>query len=154
MFNFSPEKRSPSPDNSGKIESKKTPEEREKIYQELLEALKMQYPTLDSFYKLINEQKNQGKTQALGAIPNPVYLSRAFSGILLSIQEILERPNNDGDTIAIPVEKYQTLQRLKQIVDAMVAEVYFGQRNLINENGELEYLLTGFANQFSNELKY
>jgi hypothetical protein len=36
----------------------------------------------------------------------------------------------------------------------MVAEVYFGQRNFINEDGEIEYLLTGFANQFSNELKY
>ena len=154
MPNFSPEFRSSTADNSGKIENKKTPEERDKIYKDLLESLKVECPTLDSFYKFINTQKDQGEMQAIGATPNPVYLSRAFSGILVEIQNIIERPNNDGDTISIPVEKYQTLQRLKQIVDAMVAEVYFGQRNLINENGEIEYLLTGFAKQFSNELKY
>jgi hypothetical protein len=137
-----------------KVEQKKTPEEREQLYKILLEELKVECPTLGSFYKLINEQKNQGKTQPLGATPNPIYLSRSFSGILLSIQEILERPNNDGDTISIPVEKYQTIQNLKQSVDAMAAAVYFGQSNPINENGKIEYLLTSFANRFSKELKY
>lgn len=136
-----------------KVEQKKTPEECDQIYKKLLEELKVECPTLASFYTLINQQKNQGETQPLGATPNPIYLSRAFSGILLSIQEILERPNNDGSTISIPVEKYEKIQKLKQNVDAMAAAVYFGQRNLIDENGKIEYLLTSFANNFLNDLK-
>lgn len=132
---------------------KKTPEECDQIRKKLLEELKIECPTLGAFYKAINEQKIEGKTQSLEeTVPSPMNLSRGFSGMLLTIERILEAPNNDGIKISIPIEKYKTIQMLKQVVNGMAAEVYFGQRNPIDDKGKINNLSLLFSNQFSKEI--
>jgi hypothetical protein len=136
-----------------KVEQKKTPEERDQIYKKLLEELKVKCPTFNSFYKEIHNEKSRGGRHGLGAKPNPVYLCRAFSSVLFSIQERFELPYKYRDTISLPLEEFKTCQKLNQIVCGMAAEVYFGQNNIINEDGEIDYLDRKFANTFSNDLK-
>ncbi len=138
-----------------KVEQKKTPEERDQIYKKLLEELKVGCPTLDSFYKEINE--HGGKPQAIsdnsGSPSNPFYLARAFSAIYGEIRTRVESPNSGNGEVTLSTKQYYDIARLKQIVDARAANVYFGQDNIINENGLIPRLADGFVDNFSNYLK-
>ncbi len=135
------------------MDRKKTPEECDQIRKKLLEELKVQCPTLGDFYVAIDKQKIQGNTQSLGdTVPSPTELCRGFSGMLLSIEKSLEAPNDNGINISVSIEKYKTIQTLKQAVNGMAAEVYFGQRNPIDDEGKINNLVRLFNRQFSRDL--
>lgn len=138
-----------------KVEQKKTPEERDQIYKKLLEELKVECPTLDSFYKKINEQegKPQSTTDNGGSPSNPFYLTRAFSAIYGEIRTRVEGPKSNNEEVTLSIKQYYDIARLKQIVDAYAANIYFGQNNIINEDGEIPRIVDGFVDNFISYLQ-